>query len=184
MSSGKGFFLEIQDVFAPPASREVWVSGNVVRGAITLGSEVEIIGYEPTIRHADLTDIRLLGAIPVHVLDGVTKEQIRRGQVLAAPGTIKPITTFFADVLFDERYEKLTQKPYQKPYMRRYRWSFHIHHGDYFGSLYLPPGKENIVHGDHFTAQIALDYPCALEAGFQFGIGRLLGQGTVVSVIV
>ncbi|HEY7091879.1 MAG TPA: hypothetical protein VH393_01785, partial [Ktedonobacterales bacterium] len=85
----------------------------------------------------------------------------------------------FANVFFDERYEKLTQKPY----MGRYRWSFRIHHGDYFGSLYLPPGKEDIRHGDRFTAQISLDHPCALEAGFHFGIGKFLGQGTVLSVI-
>lgn len=180
MSSKNDFLLEIEDAFAPPPTREVCVSGNVVRGSIAIGSQVEIIGYESTVRRAILTDIRTLGNLPVYVLDGVAQEHIQRGQVIAAPGTIKAVTTYFADVLFDERYEKLAQKPY----MGRYRWSFHIHHGDYFGSLYLPPGKEDIARGDRFTAQISLDHACALEAGFYFGIGKLLGQGTVVSVTV
>jgi elongation factor Tu len=178
MSSDNDFLVEVQDVVVLSETREVCVDGNVVRGSIMIGSEIESIGYESVPRRAVLTDIRLLSTIPVHVLTGVAKEHIWRGQLIAAPGTMKPVPTFFAEVFFDERYEKLTHKPS----MGRYRWPFHVHHGDYFGSRYLPPGKEDIRHGDRFTAQISLDYPCAFEAGLHFGIGKLLGQGTVNSV--
>ncbi len=112
MSSDNDFLLEVQGVFVLSETREVCVSGNVVRRSIAVGNEIEIIGYEPTARRAVLTDIRLLGTIPVPVLDDVIREHIWRGQVIAPPGTIKPVTTFFANVVFDERYEKLTQKPY------------------------------------------------------------------------
>jgi elongation factor Tu len=179
MDRSNSFLMGIEDVFRQNGAEEVCVSGKVVRGALAVGSEVDIIGFGPTIKHALLADIRTPGGFPLYALHGVYEEKIWRGQSLATPGTIKAATTFFADVLFDERYEKLTQTPY----MGRYRWQFHIHHGDYFGSLYLPPGKENIKRGDRFTAQISLDSLCALEAGLHFGIGKLLGQGTVLSMI-
>src|SRR5215472_14927868 len=92
------------------------------------------------------------------ILQGVARQDLWRGQVLASPGTIQPRTTFEAEILIDERIEKISQQPFQG--IVRYR--LHIRDTDVSGTVLLPLGKETIMHGDHFSTIIILKEPLAL----------------------
>lgn len=157
---------------------EVAVLGRIVRGTAVVGSTLDLVGFAPEIKHVKLVEIRIRG-MTFYILQGATESDIERGQVLAAPGTIRLGTTFEAEVVFDERYEKITQQPVQGII----RYLFHIWDRDNFGTLQLPEGKAKIAHGDRFVARIELTKPCALEVGLNFGIGRLLGRGRVTAVL-
>jgi elongation factor Tu len=155
--------------------------GQVVRGTVHVGEALDLVGFAPEPKHVVLTDIVTSGdgILPAYLLAEVTKQEIHRGQVLAAPGSVRPATQFQAEVVFDERHEHITQQPFQGVC----RYLFHLRHTDIFGTLHLPVDKQRIVHDDRFTTTIELNEPCALEAGLRFGIGRLLGQGTILKVI-
>ncbi len=157
---------------------EVAIMGRIVRGTAVVGSTLDLVGFAPKIKHVKLVEIRIRG-MTFYVLQGATTSDIERGQVLAAPRTIRLGTTFEAEVVFDERYEKITQQPVQGII----RCLFHIWDRDNFGTLQLPQGKAKIAHGDRFVARIELTKPCALEVGLDFGIGRLLGRGRVTAVL-
>ncbi len=178
------FLLEIDFSFAPKNLKtgEVAVAGRLVRGMVTEGETVDIVGYSREIKQA--TVIRVDHPfVYLHgmqcILQGVPKQDLWRGQVLASPGTMQPNTTFEADMLIHERVEKISQQPFQG--IVRYR--FHIRHTDVSGTVLLPKGKETIAHGDHFSAIIILNEPLALEVGLRFGIGRGLGQGIVTEIL-
>lgn len=158
---------------------EVAVVGRIVRGTAVVGSTLDLVGFAPQIKHVKLVEIRTIGMSTFYILQGATTSNIERGQVLAAPGTIRLGTTFEAEVIFDERYEKITQQPVQGVI----RYLFHIWDRDNFGTLQLPQGKAKIAHGDRFVARIELTKPCALEVGLEFGIGRLLGRGRVTAIL-
>lgn len=158
--------------------------GHVVRGAVTVGEALDLVGFAPEPKPVVLREIlahpTLLGGMPCYLLEGdVTKQEVHRGQVLVSPGSLPPATTFRAEVVFDERHERITQPPWRG--ICRYR--FRIRHADIFGRLYLPTDKQRIDHGDRFIATIVLNRPSALEVGLRFGIGRLLGQGVIKEVI-
>jgi elongation factor Tu len=178
------FLLEIEEAglyLAHYAS--VAVLGRIVRGTVKAEEALDLVGFAPEPKPVVLRDILadrdIVGGLPFYLLEGVSKQEIHRGQVLVAPGSLRPATAFRAEVLFDERYEHITQQPFQGVC----RYPFHIRHTDIFGTLHLPAGKQHIVHGDRFTATIELSKSCALEVGLPFGIGRLLGEGTVLEVI-
>jgi elongation factor Tu len=175
------FLLEItEEGFYLKRSASVAAIGQVVRGAAQASKILDLVGFAPEPKHVVLTDIVAsgVGEVLFYLLEGVTKQEVHRGQVLASPGSMRPATRFQAEVVFDERYEHITQQPFQGVC----RYLFHLRHTDIFGTLYLPAGKQRIVHDDRFTTTIELNHPCALEVGLQFGISRLLGQGTVLEV--
>ncbi len=159
---------------------EVAVLGRIVRGTAAVGTSLDLIGFAPQIKRVKLVEIRVRGMMAFYVLQGATESDIERGQVLAAPGTVHLGTTFEAEVVFDERYEKITQQPFQGIT----RHLFHIWGTDIFGALHLPQGKETIAHDDQFMAKIVLTEPCALKVGLEFSIGRLLGRGRVTAVLL
>ncbi len=174
------FLFEIEvDGFYDAHHQYVAVAGKTVHGKVSVGEALDLVGFAPESKRVVLKDIVTRGNSSYYVLDGVTKQEIHPGQVLASPGSLRPAKKFRTEVLFDERYERITQQPFQGVC----RYLFHIWHVDIFGTLHLPPGKEHILHGDRFSAIIDLNEFCALEVGLQFGIGRLLGQGTVLEVI-
>lgn len=176
------FLLEIQEEgFYLARYASVAVGGRIVRGAVSVGEALEVVGFLPEPKRVVLRDIVAsgVGMLPIYLLEGVTKQEIHRGQVLALPGSVRSATTFQAEVCFDERYERITQQPFQGVC----RYLFYIRCADFFGTLHLPASKQRIAHGDRFTASIELKEPCALEVGLPFGIGRALGQGTVLEVI-
>lgn len=177
------FLLEIEeDGLYLARYTSVAVLGQVVRGTVSVGETLELVGFSPEPKRVVLKDIVAgMGGfrLPFYLLEGVTKPEIHRGQVLVSPGSLRPAKTFRAEVVFDERNEHITQQPFQGVC----RYLFRIRHTDIFGTLHLPPSKHRIVHGDHFTATIDLRDPLALEVGLRFGIGRLLGQGTIQEVI-
>lgn len=173
------FLLEIDDVYSI-RGKGVAVCGRVVRGHIAIGDIVEVVGLSIQAKQAKIANMtQTIPGLPTCVLEGVTRQEIQRGQVLATPGSIKPATTFWAEVYFDERVRKIDHQPFQG----NWRHSFHLRHTDIYGTLSLPKGKETITHGDRFVAKIELNEPCALEVGLSFVIGVLVGQGTVTEII-
>ncbi len=179
------FLLEIEeDGLYIARYGAVGVLGSVLRGAATVGEALDLVGFtpepKPVILRDTLADPTILGGMPCYLLEGdVTKEEVRRGQVLASSGSLPPATTFRADVVFDERYERITQPPWHGIC----RYNFYIRRADFSGKLYLPIDKQRIDHGDRFLTTIALRKPAALEVGLRFGIDRLLGQGVITEVI-
>ncbi len=180
-TSSSGPFLMAIEVGASGGvnADEVAVAGRIVRGTAVVGASLVLAGFAPQFKQVKLVEVRSRGMMTSYILQGVTKSDIVRGQVLATPGTIRLGTTFEAEVVFDERYEKITQQPFQGVT----RHLFHIWDTDIFGTLHLPQGKATIAHGDQFLATIVLTEPCALEMGLEFGIGRLLGRGRVIAIL-
>ena len=176
------FLLEIEEEgLYLKRDASVAAIGRVVHGLAKVGLDLDLVGFAPEPKHVVLRDIvpSGVGEVLLYLLEGVTKQEIHRGQVLASPGSVQPATRFQAEVVFDERYEHITQQPFQGVC----RYLFHLRHADIFGTLHLPAGKQRIVHDDRFITTIDLNEPCALEVGLQFGIGRLLGQGIVLEVM-
>lgn len=176
-----GSFLMVIELDSTGAvnSDQVAVAGRVLRGIVAIGADLDLIGFAPQTKRVKLVDIVTRGRLTSYIIQGAVNTGVVRGQVLADPGTMHLGTTFEAEVVFDERYEKITQQPFQGVT----RHLFHIWDTDIFGALHLPKGKATIAHGDQFAATIELAEPCALEVGLDFGIGRLLGRGRVTAIL-
>jgi len=108
------FLLEIEEdglYLARYAS--VAVFGRSVRGTVSAGEALDLVGFAPEPKQVVLRDILAdrdrLGGLPFYLLEGVSKQEIHRGQVLVSPGSVLPATAFRAEVLFDERHEHITQ---------------------------------------------------------------------------
>lgn len=171
--------LEIEDVFNI-RGKGLAVCGPIVRGHIAVGNVVEVVGFSTQVKRAKIADVtQIMSRLPAYVLEGVTRQEIQRGQVLASPGSIQPATTFWAEICFNEQVRKIDHQPFQGVW----RHSFHLRHTDIYGTLSLPEGKGNIAHGDRFVAKIELNEPCALEVGMSFVIGVFVGQGSVTAII-
>lgn len=171
------FLMEVQDVFGA-GEDGVCVAGKVKSGSITVGEEVEIIGLSPMTKRAMVAakDQVFPGTL---LLQGLTKADLIRGQVLATPGTMKPYTTFWAQVLFSAARARIDPQPF----MGTFRSGFHIRSTDIYGTMWLPAGTTLLSPGDQMDVQIELQQPSALEVGLAFHIGRWMGSGTVTRLL-
>ena len=182
--------MSVEDVFSIKGRGTV-PTGRVERGVIRLGDEVEIVGlhHEPrkTIAtslemfHKILDDAEPGDAVGV-LLRGIDRDEIERGQVLAAPGSIKPHTVAEAEVYVLSKEEGGRHTPF----FNGYKPQFYIRTTDVTGSIELPAGMEMVMPGDNVRMKIQLMYPVALEKGLRFAIregGKTVGAGTVSNII-
>jgi len=184
------FLMPVEDVFSIKGRGTV-PTGRVERGIIRPGDEVEIVGlhHEPrkTIAtslemfHKILDDAEPGDAVGV-LLRGIDRDEIERGQVLAAPGSIKPHTLAEAQVYVLSKDEGGRHTPF----FNGYKPQFYIRTTDVTGSIELPEGVEMVMPGDNIVMKIKLIYPVALEKGLRFAIregGKTVGAGTFSNII-
>jgi len=185
----KDFLMPIEDVFSI-SGRGTVVTGRVERGTLTVGEEVEIVGFKPTTK-TTVTGIEMFrkeldkaeaGDNCGVLLRGIKKDEVERGQVLAKPGTITPHTKFEAEVYALTKEEGGRHKPF----FNGYRPQFYIRTTDVTGSITLPEGVEMVMPGDNVKMTVELIAPIALEEGTRFAIregGRTVGAGVVTKII-
>ncbi len=185
----KPFLMPIEDIFSI-TGRGTVVTGRVERGVLKPGSEVEIVGFgkhdKVVVTSIEmfrkiLDDARAGDNVGL-LLRGVGKEEVERGMVIAAPGSIKPYKKFKAEVYVLTKEEGGRHTPF----FPGYRPQFYIRTTDVTGTVQLPPGVEMVMPGDHVTMEIELITPVALEHNSKFAIregGRTVGAGTVVEII-
>ena len=184
------FLMPVEDVFSIKGRGTV-PTGRVERGVIKPGEEVEIVGFHHEPRrtvatslemfHKTLDDAEPGDAVGI-LLRGIDRDEIERGQVIAAPGSIKPHTAAEAEVYILNKEEGGRHTPF----FNGYKPQFYIRTTDVTGSIELPEGVEMAMPGDYVTMKINLIYPVALETGLRFAIregSRTVGAGTVSRII-
>ncbi|MDP2920705.1 MAG: elongation factor Tu [Dehalococcoidia bacterium] len=184
------FLMAVEDVFSIKGRGTV-PTGRVERGVIKGGDEVEIVGLHHEPKKVVATSLEMFHKILDYaepgdavgvLLRGVEREDIERGQVLAAPGSIKPHTYAESQVYVLSKDEGGRHTPF----FNGYKPQFYIRTTDVTGSIELPEGVEMVMPGDNINMKIKLIYPVALEPGMKFSIregGRTVGAGTVIKII-
>ncbi len=183
------FLMPIEDVFSI-SGRGTVVTGRVERGIVKVGDEVEIVGIKETTKTVctgvemfrKLLDQGEAGDNIGALLRGTKREDVERGQVLAAPGSIMPHTRFKAEayILTKEEGGRHT------PFFTNYRPQFYFRTTDVTGMVHLPEGTEMVMPGDNVTMDIELIAPIAMDQGLRFAIregGRTVGAGVVSEIV-
>jgi elongation factor Tu len=185
----KPFLMPVEDVFSIKGRGTV-VTGRVERGQVRAMEEVEIIGLRET-RKTVVTGVEMFrktldegiaGDNIGCLLRGIDRDEVERGMVLAAPGSIKPHTTFEGEVYVLRKDEGGRHTPF----FDGYRPQFYIQTMDVTGSVHLPEGVEMVMPGDHVNLQVKLIVPVALEAGSRFAIregGRTVASGVITKIV-
>jgi len=184
------FLMPVEDVFSIKGRGTV-PTGRVERGVLKPGDEVEIVGLHHEPRKTIATSLEMFhkiledgepgDAVGV-LLRGIDRDEIERGQVLAAPGSIKPHTVAEAEVYVLSKEEGGRHTPF----FNGYKPQFYIRTTDVTGSIELPEGVEMVMPGDNITMKISLIYPVALEKGLRFAIregGRTVGAGSISRIL-
>ncbi|RKY97340.1 MAG: elongation factor Tu [Candidatus Hydrothermota bacterium] len=186
----KPFLMAIEDVFSI-TGRGTVVTGRVERGRLTPGQEVEVVGFRDEPIRTVATSIEMFRkvldeALPGDnvgiLLRGVKKDEVERGMVVAAPGSIKPYRKFRAQVYVLKKEEGGRHTPF----FTGYRPQFYFRTTDVTGTIKLPEGREMVMPGDHVNLEVELIYPVAIEKELRFAIregGRTVGAGVVTDVI-
>ena len=185
----KPFLMPIEDVFSI-SGRGTVVTGRVERGIIKINEEIEIVGIKDTEKTTctgvemfrKLLDEGRAGENVGVLLRGTKREDVERGQVLAAPGTITPHTDFEAEVYILSKDEGGRHTPFFKGY----RPQFYFRTTDVTGSVELPEGVEMVMPGDNVKMVVSLISPIAMDEGLRFAIregGRTVGAGVVSKII-
>ncbi len=187
----KPFLMAIEDVFSI-TGRGTVVTGRIERGRIKAGDEVEIIGLSFEKKKTVVTSVEmfrkeldegLAGDNVGCLLRGIDKDEVFRGQVIAAPGSITPHTTLKANVYVLKKEEGGRHTPF----MKGYRPQFYIRTADVTGEIVeLGNNAEMVMPGDNAMLTIKLIYPVAIEKGMRFAIregGRTVGAGVVAEII-
>jgi elongation factor Tu len=185
----KPFLMPVEDVFSI-SGRGTVVTGRVERGVINVGDEIEIIGIRPTTKTTctgvemfrKLLDRGEAGDNIGALLRGTKKEEVERGQVLAAPGSVQPHTKFKgqAYILTKEEGGRHT------PFFKGYRPQFYFRTTDVTGVVTLPANVEMVMPGDNVEIEVELIVPIAMEKELRFAIregGRTVGAGVVAQIL-
>ena len=183
------FLMPVEDVFSI-SGRGTVVTGRVERGIVKVGDEIEIIGIKDTQKSTctgvemfrKLLDEGRAGENVGVLLRGTKREDVERGQVLAIPGSVKPHTTFEAEVYVLSKDEGGRHTPFFKGY----RPQFYFRTTDVTGACELPEGVEMVMPGDNIQMVVTLIAPIAMEDGLRFAIregGRTVGAGVVAKII-
>ena len=183
------FLMPIEDVFSI-SGRGTVVTGRVERGVVKVGEEIEIVGLKDTVKTTctgvemfrKLLDQGEAGDNVGVLLRGTKREDVERGQVLAAPGTITPHTNFEAEayILTKEEGGRHT------PFFTNYRPQFYFRTTDVTGTVQLPAGVEMVMPGDNIRMDVELIAPIAMDEGLRFAIregGRTVGAGVVSKIV-
>ena len=185
----KPFLMPIEDVFSI-SGRGTVVTGRVERGIIKVGDVVEIVGIKPTAQTTctgvemfrKLLDQGEAGDNIGVLLRGTKRDEVERGQVLAAPKSIPPHKKFKAEVYVLSKDEGGRHTPF----FSGYRPQFYFRTTDITGVINLPEGVEMVMPGDNSQFLVELIAPIAMEAGLRFAIregGRTVGSGVVTEII-
>ena len=185
----KPFLMPIEDVFSI-SGRGTVVTGRVERGVIKVGDVVEIVGIKPTAQTTctgvemfrKLLDQGQAGDNIGALLRGTKRDEVERGQVLAAPKSITPHKKFKAEVYVLSKEEGGRHTPF----FSGYRPQFYFRTTDITGVINLPEGVEMVMPGDNSQFLVELIAPIAMEAGLRFAIregGRTVGSGVVTEII-
>ncbi len=185
----KPFLMPIEDVFSI-SGRGTVVTGRVERGIIKVGEEVEIVGIKPTVKSTctgvemfrKLLDQGQAGDNIGALLRGIKREDVERGQVLAAPKSITPHKKFKAEVYVLSKEEGGRHTPF----FTGYRPQFYFRTTDITGIIALAEGVEMVMPGDNATFIVELINPIAMEQGLRFAIregGRTVGSGVVTEIL-
>ncbi|QWB90733.2 MAG: elongation factor Tu [Candidatus Saccharimonas sp.] len=185
----KPFLMPIEDVFSIKGRGTV-ATGRIEQGVVKLNDEVEIVGLKDS-QKTVVTGIEAFkksldqgqaGDNAGLLLRGIDRDQIERGQVIAAPGTITPHTEFEAEVYILKKDEGGRHTPFSKGYKPQ----FYFRTTDVTGEVELPADKEMVMPGDNVTFKVKLQAPIAMEQGLNFAIregGRTVGAGVVTNII-
>jgi elongation factor Tu len=185
----KPFLMPIEDVFSI-SGRGTVVTGAIAQGRVKVGDNVEIVGIKPT-QTTTVTGVEMfnklldsgqagdnIGAL----LRGIEKNQVERGQVLAAPKSITPHTNFKATIYCLSKEEGGRHNPF----FSGYRPQFYFRTTDITGTVTLPEGKQMVMPGDNTELIVELIHPIAMDKGLRFAIregGRTVASGQVIEVI-
>jgi len=183
------FLMPIEDVFSI-SGRGTVVTGRIERGIVNVGDAIEIVGIKDTTKSTctgvemfrKLLDQGEAGDNVGVLLRGTKREDVERGQVLAAPGSITPHMKFMCEayILTKEEGGRHT------PFFANYRPQFYFRTTDVTGTVDLPEGVEMVMPGDNISMQVNLIAPIAMDEGLRFAIregGRTVGAGVVTSIV-
>ena len=185
----KPFLMPIEDIFTI-SGRGTVVTGRVDRGQVKVGEEMEIVGIRDTMKRV-ITGVEMFkkmldegqaGDNVGLLLRGTDKEDVERGQVVAAPGSISPHLKFKGEayILTKEEGGRHT------PFFKGYRPQFYFRTTDVTGSVELPAGTEMVMPGDNVSVDVELITPIAMEKGLRFAIregGHTVGAGTISEIV-
>ena len=186
----KPFLMPVEDVFTI-TGRGTVASGRIDRGTVKVGDEVEIVGLTEDVLKSTVTGLEMfhktldLGEAGDNVgvlLRGIDRDQVVRGQVLAAPGSIQTHKEFKGQVYILKKEEGGRHTPF----FSDYRPQFYFHTTDITGEIELPEGTEMVMPGDNTEFTVKLIKPAAIEKGTKFTIregGRTVGAGQVTEIL-
>ena len=185
----KPFLMPVEDVFSI-SGRGTVVTGRVERGQVKVGDEIEIVGLRPTVKTVvtgvemfrKVLDVGQAGDNVGVLLRGTKKEEVERGQVIAAPGSITPHRKFKCEAYILTKDEGGRHTPF----FSGYRPQFYFRTTDVTGVVVLPEGVEMVMPGDNISGTVELIQPIAMEQGLRFAIregGHTVGAGVVTEII-
>jgi len=185
----KPFLMPVEDIFSITGRGTVG-TGRIDRGHVKVGDEMEIVGLGAK-RKTVITGVEMFRKLLDEgqagdnvglLLRGVDKDELKRGMVIAAPGSITPHTKFTGNVYVLKKEEGGRHTPF----FNGYRPQFYFRTTDVTGTVKLPEGVEMVMPGDNVTMEVELIEPIAMEEGLRFAIregGRTVGAGVVGKVI-
>ena len=186
----KPFLMPVEDVFSI-TGRGTVVTGRIETGVIHVGDPVEIIGLGEKTLTSTCTGVEMFRKLLDEgeagdnvglLMRGIDKKEVKRGMVVAKPGSIKPHTKFTAEVYILKKEEGGRHTPFHN----KYRPQFYLRTMDVTGEIALPEGVDMVMPGDHVTITVTLIYPVALNEGLRFAIregGRTVGAGQVLAIV-
>ena len=189
-SVDKPFLMPVEDVFSI-TGRGTVATGRIEQGVIKVGEGVDIVGLGAEKLKSVVTGVEMFRKILDRgeagdnaglLLRGIDKDEIRRGMVIGAPGSIKPHTLFKAEVYILKKEEGGRHTPFHD----NYRPQFYFRTTDVTGEIHLPEGVEMIMPGDNLSITVKLIHSVAMDKGLRFAIregGRTVGAGQVTEII-
>jgi elongation factor Tu len=186
----KPFLMPVEDVFSI-TGRGTVATGRIETGVVNTGDTVDIVGLGAEKMSSVVTGVEMFRKILDRgeagdnvglLLRGIDKKEIKRGQVIAKPGSITPHTKFKAEVYVLKKEEGGRHTPFHN----KYRPQFYLRTLDVTGEITLPEGREMVMPGDNVTITVELIYPVAINQGLRFAIregGRTVGAGQVVEIV-
>jgi len=186
----KPFLMPVEDVFSI-TGRGTVATGRIETGVVNTSDELQIIGLGAEGKKTVCTGVEMFRKILDRgeagdnvglLLRGIDKKEIKRGMVLAAPGSITPHTKFKAEIYVLKKEEGGRHTPFHN----KYRPQFYLRTLDVTGEITLPEGTEMVMPGDNVTITVELIYPVALNLGLRFAIregGRTVGAGQVTEIV-
>jgi elongation factor Tu len=186
----KPFLMPVEDVFSI-TGRGTVATGRIETGVVTVGDEMEIVGLGFEKKKTVITGVEMFRKILDRgeagdnvglLLRGIDKKEIKRGMVIAKPGTITPHTHFKAEVYILKKEEGGRHTPFHN----HYRPQFYLRTLDITGEIILPEGVDMVMPGDNLSIEVKLIYPVAINKGLRFAIregGRTVGAGQVTEII-